>query len=61
METFVLWLGFIGAWLLFAGPIYQAALELQDEDIEMDRIRAAGRKVEKPADVSVWWWLLPPI
>lgn len=61
METFALWLGFIGSWLLFAGPIYQAALELQDEDIEFDRIRAAGSKVEKPSYVSIWWWLLPPV
>lgn len=61
METLILWLGFIGAWLLFAGPIYQAALELQDEDIEIDRIRAAGAHVEPMTDTSIWWWLLPPV
>jgi len=61
METFFEWLAFIGAWLLFAGPIYQAALKLQDEDIEFDRIRAAGSKIERPPKVSSWWWILPPI
>jgi hypothetical protein len=60
METFILVVGFIGAWLLFAGPVYQAALELQEQDIEMDRIRAAGANVSRPVHVSVWWWLLPP-
>ncbi len=60
MEVVMSWLEFIGAWLLFAGPIYQAALELQDEDIEIDRIRLAGAKIKKAAQVSLWWWLLPP-
>lgn len=55
------WLSFIGSWLLFAGPIYQAALELQDEDIEIDRIRAVGSQIEKPVSTSVWWWFLPPV
>lgn len=53
-------LEFIGAWLLFAGPIYQAALELQDEDIEIDRVKLTGAKIKKAAQVSLWWWLLPP-
>jgi hypothetical protein len=55
METFTLWLGFVGSWLLFAGPIYQAALELQDEDIEIDRIHAAGSKIPKPTKTSFWY------
>jgi hypothetical protein len=61
MEGFILWCGFVGAWLLFAGPIYQAALELQEQDLEMDRIRAAGAKVQPPPEISNWWWLLPPV
>jgi hypothetical protein len=61
MELFMYWLSFIGSWLLFAGPIYQAALELQDEDIEIDRIRAVGSQIEKPVNTSVWWWFLPPV
>jgi hypothetical protein len=61
MHAVILWIGLISAWFLFAGSIYQAALELQDEDIEIDRIREAGRKVSLPKKVSVWWWLIPPI
>lgn len=61
MELFVTWCGFIGAWLLFAGPIYQAAIELREEDIEDERIRAAAKLITPPADISAWWWLLPPI
>lgn len=77
METFILWVGFAGAWLLFAGPIYQAALELQDEDIEVQqvanirelqdkdiedrRIYIASARVQKPKGTSLWWWLLPPV
>ena len=61
METFILWCGFIGAWLLFAGPVYQAALELRDQDIERERIQAASKKVTVARHVSAWWWLLPPV
>ncbi len=61
MEAFILWAGFVGAWLLFAGPIYQAALELKDEDIKIDRIKATGDNIPKQQPVSVWWWLLPPV
>jgi len=61
METFILWVGFAGAWLLFAGPTYQAAVELQEEDLANDRIKAAGENVAKPPRVSPWWWLLPPV
>jgi hypothetical protein len=60
LEALIRWLAFIGAWLLFAGPIYQAALELQEEDIEIDRIRAAGATVQKPPKASMWWWVFPP-
>ncbi len=29
MEHLIAWAGFLGAWLLVAGPVYQAALELR--------------------------------
>jgi hypothetical protein len=61
MEALANWAGFIGAWLLFAGPIYQAALELQDQDIETERIQATGKKIDVPRHVSAWWWLFPPL
>lgn len=61
MQTLVVWIEFIGSWLLFAGPIYQAALELQDEDIELRRLMAAQSKIPKPTYASVWWWFFPPV
>ncbi|GAA4354530.1 hypothetical protein [Angustibacter luteus] len=61
MEAFVAWCGFFGAWLLVAGPIYQAALELQEQDLERDRIHDVSQAVPKPPQVSVWWWLVPPV
>jgi hypothetical protein len=61
MELLIHWCGFIGAWFLFAGPIYQAALELSDQDIEMDRIHQARAQVIHPAPVSAYWWFLPPV
>lgn len=61
MELFIDWCGFIGAWLLFAGPIYQAAIELSEHDIESARIRAAETSVPAQPDVSPWWWFFPPL
>jgi hypothetical protein len=61
MELFVTWCGFIGSWLLFAGPIYQAAMELREENIENEHFEAAARSIEKPPKISQWWWLLPPV
>lgn len=61
MEITFLWFGFIGAWLLFGGPIYQAALELSDEDFERDRIHRASHREKSKDKVSFWWWLLPPV
>ena len=61
MELLIDWGGFIGAWLLVIGSIYQAALELDEQDLEVDRIRATGEKVPHVSPTSVWWWLLPPV
>lgn len=61
METFVAWCSFIGAWLLVAGSIYQAVLELKDEDIERGRIRDRQHKVNPIPKVSAWWWFIPPV
>jgi hypothetical protein len=57
----IAWAGFAGAWLLVAGPIYQAAIELAAEDIERDEIQAASDSVAAPARPSGWWWLIPPV
>lgn len=61
METFILWCGLLGAWLLVAGPIYQAALELRDEEFEHDRLAQVKSSVPRPDPIPGWWWLLPPV
>ena len=61
MDGAIAWCGFVGAWLLVAGPIYQAALELQEQDVERERIHQVTAQVPAPAPVSAWWWLLPPV
>lgn len=53
--------GFLGAWLLVAGPLYQAALELRDENLEQDHFDKAREQVNNVPHVSVWWWLIPPV
>lgn len=61
MESLIAWSGFLGAWLLVAGPIYQAAIELEAEDFERDAFATATAKVGQPPRMSPWWWLLPPV
>ncbi|GAB3440487.1 hypothetical protein GCM10027517_15000 [Phycicoccus ginsengisoli] len=61
MAEAVLWFGFIGAWLLFTGPVYQAKLELEAEDDASERLHALSEQVAAPPPVSPWWWLLPPV
>jgi hypothetical protein len=61
VDTLAIWCGFLGAWLLVAGPVYQAVLELRAERIESDRLRRAAHEVTPPSPVSPWWWLLPPV
>jgi hypothetical protein len=61
VDGVIAWCGFVGAWLLVAGPLYQAALELQEQDLERERIRQVTAQVAAPAPVSPWWWLLPPV
>lgn len=48
-------------WLLFAGPVYQAALELGDERQHGPDMQALAAKIEKPEHIAPWWWLLPPV
>lgn len=60
MSPVIAWSAFAGAWLLVAGPVYQAALELTAEQVERDAISAAKDRVELP-HMSAWWWLLPPL
>jgi hypothetical protein len=34
--------GFLGAWLLVAGPVYQAALEVKEQQTDRDKIDAVA-------------------
>ena len=61
MHVLETWAAFFGAWMLVAGPIYQATLELRDEDIEMERLRTMLSSFKDPPKVSMWWWVLPPV
>ncbi len=60
MNQVMAWAGFLGAWLLVAGPLYQGALELRDEDIDHEGMEASIAGLPRPEPPSPWWWLLPP-
>jgi hypothetical protein len=61
MNQVIAWAGFLGAWLLVAGPLYQGAIELHEEDIGREAIEASAARVPRPDPPSPWWWLLPPV
>ena len=61
MNLVIAWAGFLGAWLLVAGPLYQGAIELSDEDIDREGIEASTSRIPRPEPPSPWWWLLPPV
>jgi hypothetical protein len=61
MNQVIAWAGFLGAWLLVAGPLYQGALELLEEDIDREGIGASIARIPRPDPPSPWWWLLPPV
>ena len=60
MDRLIAWCGFFGAWLLVAGPLFQATRELEEEEFERDAFVRAAKGVEPPERVSNWWWLFPP-
>jgi len=61
MDVFIHWAGFLGAWLLVAGPLFQAAIELRDEDLDREQFERVKGEVPQQQPVSRWWWLLPPV
>ena len=61
MHELIAWSGFAGAWLLVAGPLYQAAVELDEQGDQRIGMSPASRRVEARPPVSPWWWLLPPV
>ena len=60
MNQVIAWAGFLGAWLLVAGPLYQGALELREEEVDREAIEATKASVPRPDPPSPWWWLFPP-
>jgi hypothetical protein len=60
MNLVIAWVGFLGAWLLVAGPLYQGALELLEEDIDREGIDASIARIPRSDPPSPWWWLFPP-
>lgn len=61
MDVFIHWAGFVGAWLLVAGPLLQGALELRDEEMDREGFERVKTDIEYPERISRWWWLLPPV
>lgn len=61
MHETIAWVGFLGAWFLVAGPVYQAALELRDEDTQRDELMTTISRIPRSEPPSPWWWLLPPV
>ena len=61
MHSLILWAGFLGAWLLVAGPVWQAVVELRNEEFEREKFTAVVGAVPPPEPVSPWWWLVPPL
>ena len=60
MHELILWSAFLGGWLLFAGPLYQAAQELEAEEVSREEIEKY-RDVQVGDRPSAWWWLIPPL
>ncbi len=61
MNQVMAWAGFLGAWLLVAGPLYQGALELREQDVDHEGMEASIAGLPRPEPPSPWWWLLPPV
>lgn len=61
MDTWLMWLAFIGSWMLVGGPLYQGSLELLELDIDREGIEKATAGLVPPPTPSPWWWLLPPV
>lgn len=61
MPAAIAWFGFVSGWLLFAGPIFQAAYELAESEFDRQEFVEVASEIPRPAPVSPWWWLLPPV
>lgn len=61
MPHVIAWCGFLGAWLLVAGPLDQAVREIAEQEFRHESFEEAVAQVEEPEPVSRWWLLLPPV
>ena len=61
MHELITWSGFVGAWLLVAGPLFQAAVELDEQSDQREGVSRAAQQVGDQPRLSPWWWLLPPV
>jgi hypothetical protein len=61
MHLITAWCGFVGAWVLVAGPVYQGAIELGEVEVDREAIRSQADATGRPARISPWWWPLPPV
>jgi hypothetical protein len=57
----IAWCGFLGAWLLVAGPLDQAVREISDHEFREESLEEAKERVHEPEPISSWWLLLPPV
>jgi hypothetical protein len=44
-----------------AGPVWQAAIELREEELDREAIESIKSTIPVPPPISAWWWLLPPV
>jgi hypothetical protein len=61
MEQVIAWCLFAGSWLLVGGPLYQAAIELNEMEVDREGFQTIAQQLPHPKMPSPWWWLLPPV
>jgi hypothetical protein len=61
MNEAIAWALFAGSWLLVAGPLYQAGIELNELELDHEGIHTLANQLPRPQLPSAWWWLLPPV
>jgi len=55
VHELILWCGFLGAWLIVAGPLYQAAQELDEQEFSREELATAATRSEAGDRPSAWW------
>ena len=61
MNVAITWALFAGSWLLVAGPLYQAAIELNEMEVDRQGFSEIAKRLPRPKMPSPWWWLVPPV